>query len=704
MLWFVGIQGCKLRNFFIIFSCYIILLNSSLFAQIPINGFCQLTEYPLQEEFTSILPVSFNGDGYTDIFLYNTENGKTLTLEAKDKLDFTLRSRSQFPVRISNIAYANKLSTNELFFTSRTARNFGTIRIGNTGALSYKVLGKTTSYPGQLISAELEHDNYPEIIMSGSAYNGIGIVQRSSGAQKLHDIYPKASFPLLVSGDFNNDGYTDLCGYENNSSTIQLFINNSRGNLRFIRSFQVGSPVTNLKSFDFNLDSYTDIAYSCGNILTFILGDPVNSFVNRKVIKLYHEPLKLIYGDFNQDGKIDIAYLNKEQNAVSVLFQKDSLNFYPEITLYTGSNLRDIVPFYSRFTNGFAVLSTKNILFFHQVLSFAHDVKLVPCGENCVPFTFDYNHDGLNDIGVFDHKNFSLNLFLRGKNGIPSQLIRIPAMTDGNAIIVDEPGGVHKVFYLLNTNSFGIEIIDCDLEKYSYRRDFLNIQGAIKTYKTSETTGNSKIQLAVWGPNQLNILSIEGTKIQHIYPVIQHIKSDSLLDAQFTSDGNLTYVMRKSDTVAWCIYDTARHYSREIYKFIDTKSALYKTYCSDLLNEGKEQMLMLTEDSKTVNSYFSFLNGRSLPVKFMNNIPGSVLHSKNYYLGKFGIADLNRLFIHSNDDILKLDILRSKKRIIANKLFSAPGISSFIVKNLSGRYYSILCSLKNKSYLWIGRI
>ena len=103
-----------------------------------------------------------------------------------------------------------------------------------------------------------------------------------------------------------------------------------------------------------NLDSYQDLIFLEGNKLKIIYGDFSSSYSKQIEIETRHSPNDFIIGDFNKDGRIDLAYFSADASVASVIFAESDYNFFDEIPILYKEGMKSIIPFYSKFIDGLA--------------------------------------------------------------------------------------------------------------------------------------------------------------------------------------------------------------------------------------------------------------------------------------------------------------------------------------------------------------
>ena len=156
------------------------------------------------------------------------------------------------------------------------------------------------------------------------------------------------SYPTSVSvGDFNGDGKLDLAVANYYSNTVSVLLRNT-DNTGFDPKvdFTTGShPIFGVDPYsvsvgDFNGDGKTDLAVANAqsNTVSVLLRNADNTGFDPKVdVANGSSPISVTVGDFNGDGKTDLAVANEGSNTVSVLLRNAAnTGFDPTVNLATG--------------------------------------------------------------------------------------------------------------------------------------------------------------------------------------------------------------------------------------------------------------------------------------------------------------------------------------------------------------------------------
>jgi hypothetical protein len=217
----------------------------------------------------------------------------------------------------------------------------------------------------------------------------------------------------IAVGDFNGDGKMDLA--IRGGDSVFVLLGDGKGNFSQSWSMNMGWDVNALAAGDFNGDGNLDLVilgYSepTNGYASILLGDGTGGFTVGSSPPVGDAPLAVAVGDFNADGKLDLAVANFANNTVSILLGDGTGNFNLASTLsadtpdavavgdFNGDGKLDLVVVddFSNMISAFLGDGTGNF-----TLTSSSSVGTWP--QSIV--AGDFNGDGNLDLAVADYGN-----------------------------------------------------------------------------------------------------------------------------------------------------------------------------------------------------------------------------------------------------------------------------------------------------------
>src|SRR5690349_14760240 len=163
--------------------------------------------------------------------------------------------------------------------------------------------------------------------------------------RRLLSFSPAASFPVgtnpqdVVTADFNNDGKLDLATSSYDDATgdgsVSVLLGNGNGSFQPARTAATGSYPFSLASGDFNSDGKSDLATANwgggDNDVSILLGKGDGTFSSAVALNISDaNPWSIASGDMNADGKPDLVLTSHDELAggyLSVLLSRGDGSF-----------------------------------------------------------------------------------------------------------------------------------------------------------------------------------------------------------------------------------------------------------------------------------------------------------------------------------------------------------------------------------------
>jgi uncharacterized protein (TIGR03437 family) len=191
--------------------------------------------------------------------------------------------------------------------------------------------------PISVRAVDVNKDGKPDLIISaGDNPNGSPpgsiyvLLNTGNGSFGANTRYPAGAEPQgFAVVDVNGDGIPDLVvadqGNADGSGTgVAVLFGNGTGGFSSASNFPTSAPATSVVVGDFNGDGKLDIAAATGSLITVFPGNGNGTFGSRVTFPSGGDSMYLAMGDFNGDGKLDLVVSNYNEQTASVLLNNGS--------------------------------------------------------------------------------------------------------------------------------------------------------------------------------------------------------------------------------------------------------------------------------------------------------------------------------------------------------------------------------------------
>lgn len=295
---------------------------------------------------TGISPISiavgdFNGDGFPDLVTADSgTNSVTILLGSGDG---AFRPATDSPVLTGhNPEFVSVGDFNSDNNTDLAVANYSddtvTILLGNgngtfvPAANSPVTVGRS---PLSIAVGDFSGDGIPDLAVANVIDRTVSILLGTGNgtfAQAAHSPIPVsgASPASVAVGDFNRDGNLDLVVAVVGPNDVSILLGNGDGTFREAANspIRVGLTPYSVAVGDFNGDGNPDLVTandasvnSNPGTVTILLGGGDGTFTEASgsPVQAGINPLFVAVGDFDADGKVDLAVTNENDNTASIL-------------------------------------------------------------------------------------------------------------------------------------------------------------------------------------------------------------------------------------------------------------------------------------------------------------------------------------------------------------------------------------------------
>jgi uncharacterized repeat protein (TIGR01451 family) len=237
----------------------------------------------------------------------------------------------------------------------------------------------------------------------------------------------------IASGDFNRDGRLDLAVTNNNveaePSSVSIFLNSGGGAFAAAVNYTTGKNPNGIAVGDFNRDGKLDLATANTNSfnVSILMGNGDGTFAEKvDVGAVTGNPTSIVAADFENDGDLDLAFTTSGSNGIRVLINGGSGTFTLSATTYlvqTSANPVNIAAGdFNR--DGYIDLITANYnvnsvswIFGNGDGTFGAPTNLGAGANPGSVVTGDFNADGKPDFAVSNAGNHQVRVALGNGTG-----------------------------------------------------------------------------------------------------------------------------------------------------------------------------------------------------------------------------------------------------------------------------------------------
>jgi len=678
------------------FILLLIFCPSISFSQIPINGFCSGKNFNLSKGYSSVLSADINSTAGDELIFYSS-TAKRIGIYSGVPNDDALFVEQPFNYETSQLKKLKGYSKETSLFAGveRKKRKIFLLEISANSTLTINQQIEFDSYPENIFTGDINADGKDEILISGSGFDGLSILNIADSGIGERKISSGVSFSEAVFIDFSDDGYLDIIAFDILENSLKFFVNNTKGAFKQTRSIRYSEKISFLKMTDFNNDGLNDLVYSRSNFIEILFGDYQGIFKDKLTIKLDQKPAALITGDFNLDKSQDIAY-SLPAGTVNILFSNKDQDFYESVTYLRRDSILAVSKFILGGKDNLAVLSESGKLdVISSIKNLDDNIKIVPAIFAGAIKKFDVGKDNIPDICFIDEYDNYLKIFISNGEGIPDKLYYFPVAEDYKEILVGDFFKNVKTFYCYSEGIPLIEVFKYNFEEESLSRKQLYAPGEILDVNLQRVDSSlvniflvynkqSKLHLGKFENREQSITFRE-------YPFIDRNISDAKI--RIKDEPEIFYWREENDTLYFKTADieAGPNILKTYFKISRSENLMINLYAANFYNSSYPTVVSFVqkEDENSVLLFSGNQFRKSTPI-----IEGDLVQNVKFGRGFFGDirnAGIINFTINSIDDdyIYTLSFNDQDSNYHLKPLVFKENISDYIFMNLKQKSYLV---------------
>ena len=199
------------------------------------------------------------------------------------------------------------------------------------------------SSPASVVAGNFNGDGKLDLAVANAGSNNVSMLLGNGDGTFKPALNSGVLGPgSLAVGDFNGDGKLDLAV---TNAGVSILLGNGDGAFRAPVTYATGNSPSSVAVGDFNRDGKLDLVeanFSTGNV-TILSGNGNGTFQAPRSYGSNGAPTSVAVGDFNRDGKLDLVVANLVNNSggtgsMGVLLGNGDGTFQPVVNYGLGSN------------------------------------------------------------------------------------------------------------------------------------------------------------------------------------------------------------------------------------------------------------------------------------------------------------------------------------------------------------------------------
>lgn len=204
-----------------------------------------------------------------------------------------------------------------------------------SGVFAPKTEYPVTHYPYSLASGDFNKDGYPDLAVANFFTQTMSVLMNDGTGGFLPEVtYPSdnGSHDIKIA-DFNHDGNLDLVVVNAVSNTVNIYTNDGTGKFPTRTDYPSGTTYQpSITLSDLNSDGNVDfIIGGSGSSIYVLKSNETGGYNPPTELAAGNSPFSIAAGDFDEDGKPDLAVSNFADHSVSLFLSKTTSTEPPPV-------------------------------------------------------------------------------------------------------------------------------------------------------------------------------------------------------------------------------------------------------------------------------------------------------------------------------------------------------------------------------------
>ena len=297
------------------------------------GGFTAAADVPVGAAPAAIAIADFDRDGKLDMVVANSGAGNVSVFLGNGNGTFTAASTPTVTVGATPVAavagdWDGDGKPDVAVVNQGSGSGSVSILLGNgDGTFTGPSDVTVGSSPSAVVAGDFNGDGILDLAVTDSTDNNVSIlIGAVDGTFTQPDLpFSTGAGPSAVAtGDFDADGKLDLAVANATDDNVSILLGNGNGTFAAAVSLPAGNSPSSIVAADFNRDGKLDLAVTLkdDDKVAVLIGDGTGTFdgtLFSSPFSVGNAPSALATGDFNNDGRLDLAVANENTDNVSIM-------------------------------------------------------------------------------------------------------------------------------------------------------------------------------------------------------------------------------------------------------------------------------------------------------------------------------------------------------------------------------------------------